>query len=297
MQNSVSDRYSASVLVSTFNWPEALEKVLWGLFSQTRRDFEIVLADDGSSPETRAMVSRLARHSPVPLTYVWQPDAGFGKCRILNKALALASGHRIIVTDGDCVVRADFVECHLNNARVGRFVSGSYFKLSPELSRAIDEEAIKSQRAFSVRWLLRHGLKVDARLFKLLGSRPPFDWVLDRLSQARPTWNGHSASCLRSDALAVNGFNEEMGYGGLDVEFGLRLNHLGLAVRRIRFSTVALHLYHERAYATLEMKQRSHSVKENTRRTRIVEAPLGVRQWIGAACQARLPPEDIVIRF
>lgn len=287
---------AASILITTYNWPWALERTLWGMFAQSRRDFEIVVADDGSSPETAALIARMAPHSPVPLVHVWQPDTGFAKCRILNKALAVSRGKRIIVTDGDCVCRGDFIDTHMTEARAGTFLSGSYFKLPPEVSQTINEPSVTSQRAFTARWLVQHGMKRSIRLMKV-AARPPLDWILDRLLTAAPTWNGHSASCLRSEALAVNGFNEEMGYGGLDVEFGSRLNHIGLAGHRIRFSTVALHLHHERGYATEAMRAASKATRDRTLAEKLKWARLGVDQWLDADGQPRLAPEDRVSRY
>lgn len=286
----------ASLLISTYNWPEALEKVFWALFVQTRRDFEVVIADDGSRPETADLIAGMARKSPVPITHVWQPDEGFQKCRILNKAMAVARGERIIVTDGDCVLRNDFVDTHIRQARPGHFLSGSYFKQTAKVSQAIDETAITSQACFTARWLLAHGAPSRLRMIKL-GGPAPIAWLLDRLSTARPTWNGHSASCLRSEALQVNGFNEDMGYGGEDVEFGLRLNHIGLTARRIRFSAIALHLHHERGYVTPEMLAHSAAIKQETIAHRSRWTPRGVDHWLAPDGTANLDPLDRVRRF
>ncbi|MFV0382661.1 glycosyltransferase family 2 protein [Paracoccus sp. (in: a-proteobacteria)] len=286
----------ASLLVSTYNWPEALEKVFWGLFAQTRRDFEVIIADDGSRPETAALIARMARRSPVPVIHVWQPDKGFRKTRILNKALAVAQGDRIVVTDGDCVVRRDFIDTHIRQARPGQFLSGSYFKQPRQVSDAMDEAAVATQSCFTARWLMAHGAPSWLRMVKL-GGPPPVAWLLDRLSRARPTWNGHSASCQRAPALAVNGFNEDMSYGGEDVEFGLRLNHSGLRARRIRFSTVALHLHHERGYVTPEMAEASAKIKQHTISTRATWTANGVARWLDADGGVRLDAQDRLTRF
>ncbi|KPF45455.1 glycosyltransferase family 2 protein [Rhizobium sp. AAP43] len=287
---------SASVIVTTYNWPQALECVLWGLFAQSRKDFEIVIADDGSSVATREAIERLARHAPVRLKHVWQPDDGFNKCRILNKALAVASGKRVIFTDGDCVVRNDFVDVHVEKAVSGRFLSGSYYKLSEHVSAAITKDAITSQEAFSANWLIRHGVKIDAGLLKVL-AKNKFAAFLDAVSTARPSWNGHSASCLRTEAIAVNGFNEEMGYGGLDVEFGLRLNSYGLKVKRIRYAALALHLHHERPYNTPAMREVSQSVKERTRELGLMWAEKGLDQWLLRDGIVQLPACDQVTTY
>jgi glycosyltransferase involved in cell wall biosynthesis len=283
---------AASLLISTYNWPWALERVLWSVFAQSRHDFEIVIADDGSKPETSALIARMAQLSPVPITHVWQPDEGFGKCRALNKALAVSRGKRIIVTDGDCVLRRDFVDTHIKQARPGTFLAGSYFKLPDSVSQSVDQASIANQQVFTPKWLVEHGMSSSPRLWAKVGAPRPLAWLLDRLSNARPSWNGHSASCSRLEALQVNGFNEEMGYGGLDVEFGLRLNHIGLKARRIRFSTVALHLHHERGYATTEMREKSERVKERTRSEGLAWAEIGIDQWLGPDGDPKHAPED-----
>ena len=175
----------ASVLVTTYNWPAAFEKVLWSFFAQNRRNFELVIADDGSRPETAELIARMAEVSPVPIRYVWQPDAGFGKCRILNKALALSQAERIVVTDGDCVVMDDFVDTHIRRARPGRFLSGSYFKQSQAVSDAITPQGIADQSVFTPRWLAAQGVSWG-RLVKVMGDG--WRWrLLDRIGGGRLT--------------------------------------------------------------------------------------------------------------
>lgn len=286
----------ASLIVSTYNSPAALQRTLWSIFAQDRRDFEVILADDGSGPATEALVAGMAAESPVPLVHLWQPDAGFQKCRILNKALAVARGAHIVVTDGDCVLRRDFVSAHLARGGPGRFTSGSYFKMPPGVSDAIDRLAIDSGAAFTARWLVARGLPVGVKLLKVL-AHPPLDRLLDTLSTARRSWNGHSAGCLRADALAVNGFDETMGYGGEDVEFGLRLGHLGLRGVRMRYATVALHLHHARGYVTPGMLAASAAIRERTRAERRLRAGVGVDQWLAPDGSPRLHPDDRVQRY
>lgn len=268
-----------SIIISTYNSPRWLQKVLWGFAAQSHQDFEIVIADDGSTQETQAMIEQMRCALGMPLQHVWQADEGFQKCRILNKAIVRAQGDYLVFTDGDCIPRADFVETHLRESRPNYFLSGGYFKLPMRASEAISEADIASQQAFDVDWLARHGLKRSHKDLKLT-ARGGVSNLLNMLSPARKTWNGNNASCAKKDALAVNGFDERMQYGGEDCEFGDRLKHLGLKAKRIRFSTVSIHLDHSRGYATPEMMRKNRAIRAQTKKERSIRSLLGLDQWV-----------------
>lgn len=266
-----------TVLFTTYNSPKWLEKVLWGFFVQTAREFEIVIADDGSRSDTRELVGRMQAIAPMPIVHVWQEDRGFRKSRAMNKGILAASGDYLIFTDGDCIPRADFVEQHLVHAARDRYLSGGYFKLPMDVSQAITREDIESQRAFDTDWLVSQGLPLSLKTLKL-HARGRWAEVLNHISPTRPTWNGHNASCYKDAAIAVNGFEERMQYGGQDVEFGYRLQHFGLKPTRVRYSTICIHLDHKRGYVTQEMLENSQRIREFTRKHRIVRATAGIDQ-------------------
>lgn len=270
-----------SVIFTTYNSPAWLEKVLWGFFEQTTKDFEIVIADDGSTEETAQLIERMRAVSPVPIRHVWQPDEGFQKCRILNKAVVAAEGDYLIFTDGDCIPRADFVEQHLRHAAPGRYLSGGYFKLPMDISIAITREDVRAQRVFSPSWLAAQGMKIGARRLKLT-ARGLLGTLLNWLIPVKPTWNGHDASCYKQEIIAVNGFNEDMQYGGQDVEFGYRLRNRGIKPLRIRFSTICVHLDHARGYATAEMKANSKREMQKTLDEGRVWILKGIDQYLSA---------------
>ncbi|MGN6763615.1 MAG: glycosyltransferase [Rhizobiaceae bacterium] len=285
-----------SVIISTYNSPLWLQKVLWGYFVQDDTNFEIIVADDGSDASTGELLTEMARFSPVPITHVWQPDDDFRKCVILNKAIAVARGDRILTTDGDCVPRRDFIRVHARYARPDRFLSGGYFKLGRELSDSIDRDLIQGQRAFSAPWLARRGMPINTKAFKLIAVSP-FDTLLNGVVPTRRTWNGHNASCDRSLAIRVNGFNEDMRYGGLDGEFGMRLNHLGVLGDQIRYSAVVLHLHHGRGYVTPEMLEKSRAVRRRTRDGKKTWADRGLDQWLRPDGEVTLAAGDRLVRF
>ncbi len=268
-----------SVIFTTYNSPVWLEKVLWGFFTQTHRDFEIVIADDGSRDETRQLIERLSASSPMPIRHVWQPDDGFQKSRILNKAIAAAKGDYLIFTDGDCIPREDFVAEHLRHAEDGCYLSGGYFKLPLDISKAITQEDVSSRRVFTPDWLRQHGMEMGIIKALKLTMRGPLGDMLNHLP-VKASWNGHNSSCHKKWAIAVNGFDENMQYGGQDAEFGRRLRHLGVKAKRIRYSTICVHLEHGHGYVTPEMKANNARIRENTIKHRLTWAAVGLDQYI-----------------
>lgn len=258
---------TASVIFTTYNQPEWLEKVLRGFAAQSRLDFEVVVADDGSGEDTRRLVEALRQQLPFPVRHCWQPDDGFRKCEALNRAIVASRADYLVFTDGDCIPRGDFVATHLRLRRPGRFLSGGYHKLPMATSRAIGAEDIASGCCFDVRWLRQHGMPASGRDRKLTAG-PRAGLLLDLVSTAKASWNGHGASGWKRDILAVNGFDERMRYGGQDREFGERLENAGIRGLRIRHRTVALHLDHPRGYATADSIAFNRALRAETRRTR-----------------------------
>ena len=104
-----------SVIISTYNAEAWLEKVLWGYNCQTFKDFEIVIADDGSRPKTKELIDDFIENTKLNIVHVWQEDDGFQKSRILNKAIVACKSEYIVMSDGDCIPRADFLEVHQIN--------------------------------------------------------------------------------------------------------------------------------------------------------------------------------------
>ena len=119
-----------SVIISTYNSPKWLQKVLWSFEQQTFKSFEVVIADDGSSNETKTLIDAMRLQMDYPIKHVWQEDNGFQKTAILNKATVVSKGDYLIYTDGDCIARNDFIEMHLKYRARGYALSSGYFKLT-----------------------------------------------------------------------------------------------------------------------------------------------------------------------
>ena len=125
-----------SVIISTYNNPEWLEKVLWSYEFQAYKKFEVVIADDGSDENTKQLICRLEKEVSYPIQHIWHEDNGFQKTIILNKATVASKGDYLVYSDGDCIARKDFLETHINFREKGFFLSGGYFKLPMNNIRA-----------------------------------------------------------------------------------------------------------------------------------------------------------------
>jgi glycosyltransferase involved in cell wall biosynthesis len=269
----------ASVIFTTYNQPEWLRKVLWGYECQTEKDFEIVIADDGSGDETRAVVEDFKSNSTLNIKHVWHPDEGYQKCPILNKAIISSDSDYLIFTDGDCIPRKDFIEVHLKHAEPGCFLSGGTLRLPLLLSQQLTREDIMEQRAFSLSWLFRHGLKRSNKSLKLVKAKW-FTQFMNFITPTNASWNGHNASGWKNDIYAINGFNEDMHYGGQDREFGERLMNYGIKSKQIRYSAVCIHLEHGRPYKTKESIRKNREIRNNVKRNRIIKTEQGINNHI-----------------
>lgn len=266
---------TVGVIISTYNNPKWLEKVLWGYLHQSVKADEIVIADDGSKKETSDLIEFYK--TKLPIVHVWHEDNGFQKSQILNKAILASTADYLIFTDQDCIPRADFIATHLDNAEKGYFLSGGYYRLTMEVSDLIKEADIASGYAFSIRWLNFHKMPQSFKSTKLIKNRL-FATLMNNVTPAKATWNGCNASGWRTDILKTNGFNEQMQYGGQDREFGERLFNMGIKSKQIRYSAILLHLDHKRPYKTAESISKNVAIRKNTRNSGIIETPHGIKK-------------------
>lgn len=267
-----------SVIISTYNAPEWLEKVLWSYTFQTEKDFELVIADDGSGLETERLIKSFSQTATFPIQHIWQEDEGFQKSKILNKAIVACQTDYIIMSDGDCIVRKDFVAKHLKKRKPGRFLSGGYYKLPMDISQLIQIQDIQTGKCFELAWLLKNGLKKSFKNNKLNASGIKEEF-LNSFTPSKATWNGHNASGWKEDLLAVNGFDERMQYGGQDREMGERLKNLGIKGKQIRYSAICLHLDHPRSYKTEESIRFNKKIRKFSKKMKVKVIPYGIKKF------------------
>lgn len=237
----------AAVIIATYNRPDALAAVLEGYAHQDDGDFELIVADDGSTDDVRRLVEGFAGRAPFPVTHLWHEDRGFRATVMRNRALAATRAEYIIYTDADCVPPRDFVRSHRRLAEPGCFLSGNRILLTESFTARVLEHHLPLHDWGAGRWIAAW-LKRDVnRLLPLL--RLP-DGAFRKRAPRR--WEGVKTcnlSAWRADLLAVNGFDESYaGRWGLeDSDLVIRLLHAGILHKSARFAAPVFHLWHREA--------------------------------------------------
>lgn len=226
-----------SLIIATYNWPEALQACLNSIFAQTHLPQEILIADDGSTIATKSMIERISASSPVPIRHIWHPDKGFRLAEIRNKAIAASCSEYIVQIDGDILAEPNFIHDHLVMARENAFLCGSRVLLSPSLTQRIlgQPDFRWSRLSLSLGYLL-NSIRVPV-LGRFLADR----YKKNQLTALR----GCNMSFWKSDLIKVNGYNTAItGWGSEDAELAIRLHNLGRSKRFLKFMGIAYHLFH-----------------------------------------------------
>src|SRR5258705_7026667 len=221
-----------SLVLTTYNRPDALALVLASVLQQTVPPGEVLVADDGSGEPTAAVMRTVGPRfagRAIPLHHVWQPDEGFRAAAIRNRALARACGEYVLLIDGDCILHPDFVRSHVAFARPGQFVQGT---------RALLKES-RAARA------LAEGETRFGAFERGVGNRMnalPLGWLSPFVPTPDDPLKGVRSCNMGfwlTDAKRVNGFNERfVGWGREDSEFVARLVNAGVRRRKLKFGGI-----------------------------------------------------------
>ena len=226
---------TCTLVTPTYNWPEALELLLLSIKQQTVLPNEVIIADDGSREETRALIERFQADFPVPLHHVWHEDIKNRKPRIMNQAIAKATSEYIVEIDGDIIMHPHFVEDHLRFAEKGYYLYGSRVNIQKSLLPGIFE---KKQTRFH---FFSSGIKKRGRTLHL----PFMMQFADRVEKRSSKLRGCNMSFWREDFIKINGFNENLtGWGQDDSEMIERMHNLGIKGKRLKHAGIAYHIYH-----------------------------------------------------
>lgn len=229
---------TSSLIISTYNWPEALKLVLFSVLNQKQLPDEIIIADDGSDYITKNLIDSFKENTSIKIVHVWQEDKGFRKSLILNKAIEAANSDYIIQIDGDLILHKYFVRDHLKHLEANTYLYGSRVTLKKDTTRRILEKE-KIEIHFFSKGIKKRGRMIYLRL-------PSFCFKKENKNSKKV--RGCNLSYWKSDALKINGYNEDfVGWGYEDFEFVQRLLNLGIEGKRLKNNAIQYHLYHKEA--------------------------------------------------
>jgi glycosyltransferase involved in cell wall biosynthesis len=232
-----------SLVVTTYNRPDALKAVLTGCLDQTDDNYEIVVADDGSTPDTAAAIAEVQATTDRPILHVWHPDDGFRAAAIRNKGVLASHGDYVVFLDGDCVPQRTFVARHRQLALPGCLVTGSRILLNPALTARLLADGEEIQRRPLLFWF---GQRLAGRINKFapLLATLPQAWRRRKPRSLRGVKSCNLA-VWRADLIAVDGMDESfVGWGHEDADLVARLYNYGVRRTHGFWSTEVFHLWH-----------------------------------------------------
>ena len=227
---------TVSLIISTYNWPEALQLCLKSVLRQCIKPEEIIIADDGSTLSTKLVIDDFRKMYPGKIKHIWHEDEGFRLAEIRNKAISQTNCDYIIQIDGDIILHRDFVKDHKKFAKKKYFVRGRRLMIGKKKS----EELLK-KKSISVSFLSKdvkrreHGIRIPFYSF--------FYKVHEEASAEAVM--GSNLAFWRDNFIEVNGYNNDLtGWGAEDKELAQRFVNLGLEKRKIRYGAIQYHIYH-----------------------------------------------------
>ena len=256
-----------SLIITTYNWPEALFLVLKSINNQTILPNEVIVADDGSQNETRKLIEMINESFDFEVNHFWQEDLGFRASRVRNNAIKRANGNYIVLIDGDTILHHDFVKDHIRNAEPGFFVQGGRVLLSKtETQNAIKKQLIN---------FLFFGADMMNRKNSIHSN------LLSMIFSSKKNHHKGVKSCnmafYKTDCEKINGFNNDFeGWGREDSEFVIRLMNSGIHRKNIRFNSIQYHMWHnENSKASLE---KNNLILKNSIEKKLVCCENGISQ-------------------
>lgn len=258
---------TCTLVVTTYNWPEALNLSLRSVFKQTRMPDEIIVADDGSRDETAMLIKQLSDEFNFPIKHCWQEDLGFRLARSRNNAIIASSCDYIVFIDGDIIIHKDFIKDHVQFSQSGTFVNGSRVILSSELSKKLLSGELK-----------RVGYRFITEKNNINGLRIPFmhkivkgpQYTIQRIK-------GCNMAFWKSDLVAVNGFDESfVGWGREDSDMAIRLMNKGVIRKNLKFCAIEYHIYHKEQPQDLLLK--NDAILQEVIKHKLICAKVGINE-------------------
>ncbi len=274
----------ATVIVTTFNRLQHLKFTLSGLNRQTEPDFNVIIADDGSTPETKEYLESLKGRTPFEFQHIWHEHTEFRKSVILNKAIAKAnSEHDIIIfCDGDCIVRKDYVAQHLESLKPGNYQVGRSVQLSAEYSEKIENFSLELEKLESISIAGYYPIIQENKCLMAAHVNIEKDKIGYLMSAINPnSLQGSNFSTYKRDLVKINGFNEEyIGYGYEDLDIGYRLQNIGIKPINLMQKALNFHFNHPVTIDNQEKYTANHlrAITVLTKGTK--DCAIGLKQYI-----------------
>lgn len=274
-----------SLIVSTYNRPDALELVLLSIARQhlpkaISSNLEVIIADDGSTDDTARLIKQLQARFPFKLIHSWHPDEGFRAGAARNLAVSKSRGDYLIFIDGDCLISSDFISMHYQLAQKNYLVAGNRILLSKKYTQQC---LIKHDiSVVNANWYQAVFAKLSGKTNKilhLLRLSPNSNWRINNPENWRRP-KSCNLSLWRSDFGLVNGFDEDFyGWGHEDADLVIRLIHAGVKVKDGRFAAAVYHLWHP----TNDRSRESQNIAKLNQRLQdksIIRAQSGIDKYL-----------------
>lgn len=252
---------SIAVILTTYNRPDALSAVLEGYLAQSDKNFELIIADDGSTNDTREVIISYQKRTPFNIVHIWHEDEGFRAAAIRNRALEKTSAEYVIFSDGDCIPLPDFISGHRRLAEKGWFLVGSRILLSEEFTNHVLRNKLPVHNFSKTQWL---NARLKGNINRILPLFP-LSFISPLRKLAPRKWEGVmtcNLSAWREDICRIGGFDESyQGWGLEDSDLTIRLIRSGVRRKSARFAATVLHLWHpQNSRADLEVNK--HRLQE-----------------------------------
>jgi glycosyltransferase involved in cell wall biosynthesis len=266
----------ASVIAAVYNKIDYLKLVLAGFERQTKKDFELIIADDGSNEEVVKEIESIASNYSFRIKHIWHPDKGFRKNKILNQAILASENEYMIFIDSDCVPHSKFVEEHLNEKPENIVLTGRRVNLSKKITDRLTVENIKEGFLESNNLLMIEDALFGKSNYVEKGFYLQNKFLRTMLNKKYRGILGCNFSLHKKDLIDINGFDERYEAPSIgedsDVEFRLGLN--GVKVKSLNHIAVQYHLYHK----LQERLQKNLELFEEAKKSRIAFTPFGLKK-------------------
>lgn len=275
-----------AIIVTSYQMPWHIRRVLESIAAQrTVRRWEVVVADDGSTDETRQTVAEFANSAPFPVKFVTHPHAGFHAARCRNEGVRHSTAPHLLFVDGDCLLPPDHIEQHLHGERPGQVTCSYCIRMNHAVSQHVTIEAVRGGKF--MQWAtpqqhseLRH-MHFKAIWYSVIGHT------------TKPALRSGDFAMSRIDFERINGFDENyVGWGCEDDDFGRRLRVAGLRMVSVLNRTCVYHLWHPPAATRPLEWKRGSNVAYLQRPVRLTRCLNGLQTRSPHSLSVRLLDED-----